>query len=71
MGTDAVGGLAAAATSSESIDLTAPSAADTYYYGACVEAVAGESDATNNCSTSVQVTVSEAATGPTWILTQS
>ena len=64
VGTDAVGGLAAAATSSESIDLTAPSAADTYYYGACVEAVAGESDATNNCSTSVQVTVSEAATGP-------
>ena len=64
VGTDAVGGLAAAATSSESIDLTAPSAADTYYYGACVEAVAGESDATNNCSTSVQVTVSETATGP-------
>ena len=64
VGTDAVGGLAAAATSSESIDLTAPSAAGTYYYGACVEAVAGESDATNNCSTSVQVTVSETATGP-------
>ena len=64
VGTDAVGGLAAAAASSESIDLTAPSAADTYYYGACVEAVAGESDATNNCSTSVQVTVSETATGP-------
>ena len=59
VGTDAVGGLAAAATSSESIDLTAPSAAGTYYYGACVEAVAGESDATNNCSASVQVSVSE------------
>ena len=58
-GTDAVGGLAAAATSSESIDLTAPSAAGTYYYGACVEAVAGESDATNNCSPSVQVSVTE------------
>ena len=59
VGTDAVGGLAAAATSSESIDLTAPSAAGTYYYGACVEAVAGESDATNNCSPSVQVSVTE------------
>ena len=59
VGTDAVGGLAAAATSSESIDLTAPSAAGTYYYGACVDAVAGESDATNNCSASVQVSVAE------------
>ena len=59
VGTDAVGGLAAAATSSESIDLTAPSAPGTYYYGACVEAVAGESDATNNCSPSVQVAVTE------------
>ena len=59
VGTDAVGGLAAAATISESIDLTAPSAAGTYYYGACVEAVAGESDATNNCSASVQVSVTE------------
>ena len=58
VGTDAVGGLAAAATSSESIDLTAPSAPRTYYYGACVEAVTGESDTTNNCSGSVQVTVS-------------
>ena len=53
-----MGGLAAAATSSESIDLTAPSAAGTYYYGACVDAVTGESDTTNNCSGSVQVTVS-------------
>ena len=59
VGTDAVGGLAVAATSSESIDLTAPAAAGTYYYGACVEAVAGESDATNNCSASVQVSVTE------------
>ena len=34
MGTDAVGGLTASATSSESIGLTAPSTAGTYYYGA-------------------------------------
>ena len=58
VGTDAVGGLAAAATSSESIDLTAPSSAGTYYYGACVDAVTGESDTTNNCSSAVSVTVS-------------
>ncbi len=59
VGTDAVGGLAAGATSSESIDITAPSTAGTYYYGACVDAVAGESSTTNNCAGSVPVTVSE------------
>ena len=63
----AVGELAAGATSSESmIILTAPSTAGTYYYGACVDAVPDESDTTNNCSSSVQVTVSEPGppTGP-------
>ena len=58
VGTDAVGGLVAGATSPESISLTAPSTAGTYYYGACVDAVAGESDTTNNCSSAVSVTVS-------------
>ena len=57
VGTDAVGALLASGTSAESIDLTAPSTTGTYYYGACVDAVAGESDTTNNCSTSVQVDV--------------
>ena len=41
------------------MDLTAPSTAWTYYYGACVDAVTDESDITKNCSTSVQVEVSE------------
>ena len=58
MGTDAVGGLSAGATSPESISLTAPSAAGTSYYGACVDTVTGESDTTNNCSSAVSVTVS-------------
>ena len=58
-GTAAVRRLAASATSSESIDLTAPSTAGTYYYGACVDAVPDESDITNNCSASVPVTVPE------------
>ena len=49
--------LAASGRSSESIDLTAPSAPGTYYYGACVDAVADESDTTNNCSPSVAFTV--------------
>ena len=59
VGTGAVVGLAASGSGSESVDLTAPSSPGTYYYGACVDAVAGESDTTNNCSTSVQVTVPE------------
>ena len=60
VGTDAVDALAASATSDESIDLTAPSPAGTYYYSACVDDVTGESDTSNNCSTTVAVTVSTA-----------
>ena len=56
-GTDDVAVLSASATSEESISLTAPSSPGVYYYGACVEAVADESDTTNNCSASVRVTV--------------
>ncbi len=63
VGTDSVGGLAASGTSAESISLTAPSTAGTYYYGACVDSVSGESNTTNNCSSGVTVTV-EAAAGP-------
>ena len=57
VGTDAVGALAADDDGDESISLTAPATAGTYYYGACVDAVAGESDTTNNCSESVRVRV--------------
>ena len=57
VGTDAVGTLAASGTSAESISLTAPSSAGTYYYGACVDTVTDESDTTNNCSSAVQVNV--------------
>ena len=59
VGTDAVGGLAASGTSAESISLTAPSAAGTYYYGACVDPVSGESDTGNNCSSGVRVTAAQ------------
>ncbi len=62
--TDEVGALAASGTSDESVSLTAPSTAGTYYYGACVDAVTGESDTTNNCSSSVQVTVPELGPEP-------
>ena len=57
MGTDEVGALAASGTSAESIKLTAPSTAGTYYFGACVDTVTNESDTTDNCSSSVSVEV--------------
>ena len=56
-GTDAVSALGPSRSSGESISLTAPSTAGTYYYGACVDAVTGETNTTNNCSSSVQVDV--------------
>ena len=58
-GTDAVDAIAAAANADASVTLTAPDAPGTYYYGACVDAVDGESVTTNNCSDAVHVTVSE------------
>ena len=57
VGTDSVFGLAASWSGDESISLNAPSTSGTYYYGACVEAVSGESDALNNCSSAVTVTL--------------
>ena len=53
---DTVIGLAASGASSESKELRTPSSAGTYYYGACVDSVSGESDAGNNCSSAVRVT---------------
>ena len=53
--TDDLPSLAPSATSSQSVSLTAPTTAGTYYYGACVDAVTDESDTTNNCSSSVPV----------------
>ena len=61
--TDSVSGLAASATRSDSISLRAPSSAGTYYYGACVASVSGESNSNNNCSTGVRVTVSSGSGG--------
>ena len=63
VGTDSVSGLSASDSSPESVSLTAPSAARTYYYGACVDSVSGESDTGNNCSTGVRVTVSDSGGG--------
>ena len=64
VGTDSVFGLDASENEDELIFLTAPSTPGTYYYGACVDSVSGESDTRNNCSTAVTVTVSAIASVP-------
>ena len=57
VGSDAVPGLSASESAGGELSLTAPAAPGTYYYGACVDPVSGESDTTNNCSSAVTVTV--------------
>ena len=66
VGTDAVGALAASGTSAESIRLTAPSSEGTWYYGACVAGVSGESDTRNNCSRGVRVTITPSSASQVW-----
>ena len=60
VGTYSVSRLDASGSGAESISVTAPSTAGTYYYGACVDAVSEESDTTNNCSPAVAVVVGAA-----------
>ena len=60
VGTDSVSELGVSATSEHSIELTAPTDAGTYYFGACVASVSGESDTQDNCSLAVAVTVDAA-----------
>ena len=62
VGSDSVGDLEADGVSNESIGLTAPANAGTYYYGACADSVAGESSTGNNRSTGARLTVK--ASGP-------
>ena len=62
--TDYVSPLDPSETSNEWDAFSAPSSAGRYYYGACVEAVAGESDVGNNCSGAVVVTVRDTPPPP-------
>ena len=62
--THAIAGIAPSGSASESVELTAPATPGAYYYGACVDAVTDETDTTNNCSTSAQVTVRVTVTVP-------
>ena len=57
--TDPVDPVLVSGTSLESISRTAPSRTGTYYYGVCVDPVAGESDTRNNCSDAYPVVVDE------------
>ena len=71
VGTDAVAALAAGATSAESLTVNAPTAPGTYYYGACADAVAEETNTSNNCSAAVAVTVREPPRRPDLAVTAS
>ena len=59
VGSDDVSLLFASDASVLSISLIAPEDAGTYYYGACVQSVVGESNTKNNCSDAVRMTVSQ------------
>ena len=57
VGVDAVEALAASATSTETLTLTAQPVAGTYYFRACMDPVAEESNTENNCSALLMVNV--------------
>ena len=56
VGANSMGALAAASTSDESANVSAPSAVGAYYYGACIVAT-DDSDPSNNCSDGASVEV--------------
>ena len=64
VGSDEVAELAASGSASKSVELTAPAAPGTYHYGACVDAVPGETDTTDNCSPSIRVSVQTTTVPP-------
>jgi len=57
LGTDSVGALQPEGTSTQNLSTAAPSSVGTWWVGACVDAVSGESQAGNQCSSGVQITV--------------
>ena len=59
LGTDAVAALPLGSEGALSVAMDAPADAGTVHYGACVDAVSGESDPDNNCSVGAAVTVRE------------
>ena len=66
VGTDGVGELRPSESVNETIDLVVREDSGTYYYGACLDPVAWESDTGNNCSAAAEVEVrKDGASGDT------
>ena len=61
VGSASVSSLNAGGSHTTQIDLVAPLAAGTYYYGVCIDSVANERETNNNCSASVVITVENRA----------
>ena len=59
IGRDTVRSLSASETLDESLGSNAPSTPGTYYYGACVNSVSGESNPDNNCSARYPLVVNQ------------
>ncbi|HAH31680.1 MAG TPA: hypothetical protein DCL44_05135 [Elusimicrobia bacterium] len=57
LGTDPVEALSPGAASQQNISATSPGSVGYYYIGACVDAVAGETNISNQCSTGYQIVV--------------
>ncbi len=64
--TDAVAGLSQNGTSPESATVSIDTTG-TFWVGACVDSVSGETPTTNNCSTGVQVTVKPRSKAMPWL----
>ena len=63
---------ASASFNGGAVEVTAPSSPGTYYYGVCVDAVSGEPDTTNNCSSAgIRIEVLARNTAPTGLPTIS
>ena len=63
VGTVELAPIAVAGRAAGSVEVSVPESGGTSYYGACVEAVSGESDTGNNCSASVAVVVGSGEAG--------
>ena len=61
VGTGSIGSLNVNNAETQSVNLTAPMAAGTHYYGACVDSVTDESNTNNNCSITTSITVQNLA----------
>lgn len=57
LGEDAVPALLSGSTSVHNLPTTAPANTGTYWVGACIDAVAGEAETGNQCSTGIQIVV--------------